>query len=535
MHKKAQPKRFWEEIKNGFDFLLGIFSPRIEFQRRMFRIANNMAVKGAYDGASHDRLRASWKSSRGSADEDLLFDLNDLRERSRDLVRNDGIAAGIISTMVNNIVGHGIMPQSRVDKEIIGLSDEEADSFQKVIEREWDKWSPHADTAGRMNFWEIQQMVQSQVLINGEVIIVREMVDDPWRPYSLALNVIEADRLDTPWDLSQNKNIRRGVELGSRGEPIAYWIRKTHPGDYFYGNRVFFSQDFVRFPIRNEFGQLNVLHLYWKKRPGQTRGEPFFSPVLLKFKELADYMEAELVGARIAACFSIFITKMDAYTTAMRSASGTKNDKRLEAIEPGIIEYLNPGEQVNVANPNRPGSQFDPFVDKILKFIGAGLGLPYELVIKDFSKSNYSSARAAILEARKLFRCSQSWMSEKLCQPVWELFAEECFLRGTIDAPNFYQYQKEYCRARWIAPGWGYIDPEKEINASTEAIKNNLSTLADECAAIGGKDWEDVLDQRAREEKRKKDLGLPEEQGNTITLTAGQKGKNNQNPGDNAQ
>ena len=98
-------------------------------------------------------------------------------------------------------------------------------------------------------------------------------------------------------------------------------------------------------------------------------------------------------------------------------------------------------------------------------------------------------------------------------------------MRGEIKAPNFYEYAQDYSRSKWIGPGWGYIDPEKEINAATEAINNNLSTLADECAAHG-RDWEDVLTQRQREEAMRKELGLPDVNGNGTTITIG-KGKNN--------
>jgi len=500
---ETKNKSFTERL----DRFIGIFFPKIEFQRRMYRIANNFALKGSYAGASRDRLRNSWLPQGGSADEDLLADLPDLRERSRDLSRNDGVAAGIISTMLSNIVGTGITLQSRIDKESLGVSEEEGAEFQRKIERAWQKWEPYADTAGRMSLWEIQSLIERQIITNGESLIGIEMVDEPQRPYFLALNVIEADRLGTPSDKTSNKSIRKGVELGSRGQPVAYWICKTHPGDVTYSRKSPDSKEYIRYEAFNQYGRPNILHLYWVKRPGQTRGEPFFSPVLNKFKDLADYMEAELVAARVAACFALFIKKTNAFDTAFNRSSGTENNKRLEEMEPGMIEYLNLNEDITSFNPQRPGSQFDPFVDKVLRFIGAGLNLPYELVIKDFSKTNYSSARAAILEARKFFKCEQQWISEKFCQPIYELFVDESYLRGEFEAVNYFEKRLDWTRGKWIAPGWGYIDPEKEINAASESIVNNLSTLADECAAHG-RDWEEVLEQRQREETKRKELGL---------------------------
>ena len=53
------------------------------------------------------------------------------------------------------------------------------------------------------------------------------------------------------------------------------------------------------------------------------------------------------------------------------------------------------------------------------------------------------------------------------------------------------------------------MDPLKEVKASKEAIAGNISSLADE-AAGQGKDWEEILEQRAREEQKRKELDLPE-------------------------
>jgi lambda family phage portal protein len=150
-------------------------------------------------------------------------------------------------------------------------------------------------------------------------------------------------------------------------------------------------------------------------------------------------------------------------------------------------------------------------VDRVLRAISAALGLPYELVAKDFSKTNYSSARAALLEARRFFRCRQEWIARKLCQPSWNMLMEEAFLMGEWDVPNFYENILDWCRVKWIAPGWQWVDPVKEVESSLNAIKGHLSTLADECASQG-RDWEEVLEEEAREQKKKDELGIKDEQ-----------------------
>ena len=213
-----------EKISQGIDGIVGFFSPKAGFKRRMYREAIKLTEQfGSYRGADRSRLRGSWMPGGGSADEDIIPDLPAIRERSRDLNRNDAHASGITNTMTTNVVGTGIRPQSRIEREVLGISDRKADKFQKQAERVWKQWLPIADAGRRMDFYEIQQLVDRQILENGEAIIIPVMLKD--RPFSLALQVIESDRLATPPEHSGNKSVRGGIRLGENGEPISYFIQ----------------------------------------------------------------------------------------------------------------------------------------------------------------------------------------------------------------------------------------------------------------------------------------------------------------------
>jgi lambda family phage portal protein len=223
-------------------------------------------------------------------------------------------------------------------------------------------------------------------------------------------------------------------------------------------------------------------------------------------------MEAEIVAARIAACFAVFVTTPDA-----RAASrANSNADRVQEVEPGMFQYLQPGESVETANPGRPNANADAFIVRILRMICAALGLPYEVVAKDFSQTNFSSARAALLEARKMWGELQDWLAGSVCQTSWELALEEAYLGGLWDVPDFYAQRRAWTRATHTAPGWQWVDPVKEVKASKDAVDANLSTLAEECAAQG-RDWEDVLKQRKREQDRMDELGIRPPAGTTTT------------------
>jgi lambda family phage portal protein len=521
--REVQPIRLTalERVGAYVDRAIGLFAPAWGLRRLQARAATK--ALGAYRGADRNRLRGDWTALNGSADADLLPDLPTLRQRSRDLNRNDAHASAITSTVVVNVIGTGLKPQSRPDVESLGVSADAAKQFTKQAERAWKIWVRTADSQNRMSFEEIQALVQRQILENGDVFVLPLMIaDDPRRRYRLALEVVEADRVSTPPGMA-NGTIRDGVELGARGEPVAYHIRTRHPGDWALGPIGTGASAWRRYPAFNKAGRQNVLHLYHVKRPGQTRGEPFFAPVLAAFKDLADFMEAEIVAARVAACFSAFVTKNDPaaeYQGLPTNSAG----QRLEGIEPGMIQYLNSGESVQFGDPKRPSGTFEPFVLAVLRSIGASLGLPLELVLKDFSRTNYSSARAAMIEARRFFKGYQAWIAQRLCQPCWEWLIEEAWLREDVPAVDLFGDQREdWLRALWIAPGWGWVDPVKEVESSRSAIDAKLSTLADECAAQG-RDWEEVLIQRQREQEKMRELGLtlPEESNREPAQPAGE-------------
>lgn len=498
------------------DDFIGVFSPETAARRKYFRFISQKML-GSYRGADISRVRGGWITQGGSPDYDLLPDLPKLRERSRDLVRNDGIASGAIDTIVTNIIGSGIRPQSRIDRETLSIDEEFADKLQKQMEKIWARWVEYADAGNRLNFYEMEELSERQRLVNGESIIIpiRVTKSKRKRPYMLALQMVESDRMDTPTDLVSDKNIRKGVEIGEEyGDPVAYYIRKTHPGDYIYTrNSGKTSNMFVRYSALNDFGDPNFFHLYHVKRSGQTRGEPFFAPVINLFKDRFDYMEAEILAAKVAACFAIFIKKNNSYNVSL-NRSQQDNGKRVEEIYPAMVEYLNENEEIQSFNPNRPGGTFGLFMERILRDMAAGMNIPYEVLAKDFSKSNYSNTRAALLEARRFFMMQQQFVSNKLCQPVLLMLMEEAYLRGELPIMDFYQNRAAYVRTRWISPGWQWVDPQKEVAASVLAVDNNLSTLADEFATQG-QDWEEALEQIAREKKKIKEL----EETNDISMT----------------
>jgi lambda family phage portal protein len=514
--RSSQQHGWLDRMGRALDTVIGVVSPYRAVRResaRNRRYALQSASRilqarlDASDAASITRLTSSWTTTAGSPDADVLDDLSRLRGRSRDLARNNGHASGIIGAIVNNVVGTGIRLQSQADGERLGLSEDATDALRDAQEAVWSRWAKRCDAAGGLTLYALERQVCRQLLENGEAFLVRAAVKG--RPFRTAWMPIEADRVDSPpeWDYRRDVDVRKGIELGAQGERLAYWILPHHPGD----DRTVRPRMPQRVPAFDKDGRPNVLHIYDQRRPGQRRGVPFLRPVMGYFEHLSQYLEAELVAARIAACFALIINEDgDGGIGGGHGELTTVDGQVVESLEPGMI-LRGSGIEPTQVKPDRPGDTFAPFVENVLRAIAAGCELPYEVISKDFSKSNYSNMRGAFLEARRFFRILQQMISDGLVLPSWELVQEEAFLRGMVAMPNFYSQRDAYLRASTIPPGWEWVDPKNEVEAALLAIGGNIATQAEQIAARGG-DYDEVLKQRAREVRKAQALGLRQEE-----------------------
>lgn len=509
-----------QNIIEGFARLRADLSPRYAAARAASDAARRMASFGVeqYD-ATRGRAR-QWTNrslGNGSADHDLDSDtLHALRERSRDRFRNDGMARSTITSLAENIVGPGIHPRLRLDREALGLDEEQAAAMQRSVGRLWAEWCRTADNAGRSHFDMLQALVVASTFVSGDTFVRPVFRDDARVParMSLRIEVLEADRVDDP-DGMQLANLRGGVEISRRhGFPIAYWIADAHPGDVLLsrGNRTF-----RRIPAHTPDGLPNVLHVFAQQRPGQSRGEPLLAPVLNLFADAQDYVEAAVVRAHVAACFAAFVTRPNAwgYAQSRQTADSATNGQREEELSPGAVYYLNPGESVSFGQPPSDAT-FDQFVGFVNKRISAAVGQPYVVTAKDFSGTTYSAARAALIEAMRTYQIRRKWLAHTFLNPVWDLFLQEAWGRGLYpagtaaepfmvpDALGRPMPNPLWTQAEWIPSGGrGWIDPLKEAQAERVKLEMGVTTRDRIVAEFYGGTWDDdVVPQLEREAGR---------------------------------
>lgn len=480
---------------------------RIEVAAEMLETARQEFRRGGYEGASKSPGMAEWSPSNSSADEDLLPDLDNLRSRARDLDRNDPHADGLANAFADAIVGSGLVPQPLIDVEELGISEEEGRSFSRQAVRIFrERWWPHADYAGNLPFGELQRVAAYGCFMSGDgwgILRPREIKGR----LSTRIQLIEADQVMTPPQETGKTNVREGVILDEFGHHAAVWVKKTHPGDFINrGAGGYSADDFIKVPTHDEAGRKVVLRMWRTRRPGQSRGAPALASALSFFRELKQYMKAELMAAKIAACFAVFISTED--PLGLAAANAQSRVRRDEQIRPGTVKYMGLGDRVEIAKPGRNAGDFAGFLDVALRAVGCGVRTPPEITGNDFSRTTYTSGRMALTMARAGWAIWQGLMASEFCQPVYERVILEAVLRGQLRARGFLDNPEAWTRARWKGPAQTWVDPQREVDATLNAVAGNLTTFADECAARGVH-WEDLFEQRAKEEALRERLNLP--------------------------
>lgn len=496
------------------DRAISRIAPSIAARRLKSRLT--MAIAGQwYGGSGTRRTMSEWNPLTGSADADILFDLVKLRQRSRDLDRNNPIASGAICTACNNIIGPGLRLHSSIDRDVLNITDEAADAWEAKTQAEWRLYfeSREIDAARTLSGHELADMVLRQTLLNGDVFVNLPRFSRPGSPYTLKLQLIEADRICNKEWASDTDELAGGIRRDKvTGAPLAYHVLRQHPGTIAPNEKFWQWDEFPAFGHKT--GLPAMLHCFRPTRPGQSRGVPYLAPVMEPLKQLGRYTEAELDAAVIASMFTVFIETESGgnfldITNTMGETGAAPSDAVLK-LAPGAIMGLARGEKIAIADPKRPNTAFDPFVLALMRQIGIALEIPFEVLIKHF-QSSYSAARAALLDAWKFFSVRRTWLARSFYQQVYEIWMYEAVAAGRISAPGYFTdplVRMAYTAAEWIGPSPGQINPTDEVSASEKRLDLGLSTRSSETAALTGADFEANARQIKKELALLKEIGL---------------------------
>lgn len=503
-------------------------------------ILYNAGAKGYGQAGASTRKRSlkGFNAMSGSPREDIDDNNYTIRQRSRMLVMSAPIATSAVKTSRTNAIGMGLKLNPRPDIQILGMDKKAAKEWQRKTKAEFNLWAgkkKNCDMTGINDLYGIQQLCYYSWLSSGDVFVLIKHKENKNNPYTLKLQVIEADRCSTPGgtvsyglNITEGKNtvtgnkIYDGVEVDKDGAIVAYWFRNTYPYQM-----TFDRTEWKRVLAYGEkTGLPNVIHIMNSERPDQYRGVSLIAPVIESILQIRRYSEAEVQAAVIEAFYTGFVksgaTTDETGMTYNEVGDGqpdqdeVSHDPNEYELGPGTMNYMEPGEDIVFADPKRPASGFNNFVGAVCRQIGAALEIPADLLLKEF-KASYSASRAALMEAWKSFKMYRNWFVSDFCRPVYEIWLSEAVARGRINAPGYFNdplIREAWLGSEWIGPSQGTLDPVKEVNAEILAVKNGFTTYADATSRLNGSDWDSNMDQLDMEKKR---MGGITEDGNIGT------------------
>jgi len=445
-----------------------------------------MRAAADYEAAAMTRRTTGWSPVASDVNTLVFRNADTLRSRSRDMVRRNPWATNALDAFVGNCIGTGIKPQPL-------HSDAE---LRERIQALWLRWTDEADATFLTDFYGLQALACRSVMEAGECFIrLRPRLPKDGLSVPLQLQLLEAEHLPTSETrkLENGNYIRAGIEFNGIGKRVAYHLYREHPGDTL---NPMASTELVRVPAES------VLHLFRPIRPGQLRGQPWLTQVLIKLYELDQYDDAELVRKKTAAMFAGFVTKNAPEDVLVGEGAADANGAALTGLEPGTLQVLLPGEDVKFSNPADVGASYETFMRVQLRSIAAGMGITYEQLTGDLTGVNYSSIRAGLLEFRR--RCEQfqhQVIVFQMCRPIWRAWIDAAVLAGALpDGDGNYD-------VKWIPPGFAWVDPLKDIKAQIMAVRAGFKSRA-EVVSEQGYDAEEIDREIAADNARADSLGL---------------------------
>lgn len=451
----------------------------------------------AYGDASalQNRRTYGWNPGLTDGSRELFSEGRALRNRIRELVRQDSIARAIVDSWTANLIGDGIVPRSLHPNE----------ETRKKLHGWFEKFAAQSDSDGILTFYGQQALWAGEMVTGGECIIrVRPRLREDGLFLPMQLQTIPAEQIPE-WknEYGVNGYTRGGIEFDALGRRVAMQIYRDHPG-----SGLLNASELRRVPIKDGTAP-QLIHMFVVRRAGQVRGEPWMAPVLMKIQDLHKYSDAKLVKSKAAAYFLMTVTSpagnpLELPTDQNFEGSNAQIDSPI--IEPNTVLRLDPGEKMEYTQP--PADQdYEPFIKSHTKMIARGSGTTYAQISGDTREANFSSMRADEMIFRR--RCSQIQQLNIIpcLDKIWGVFIDYLGLAGLIPARELATNGDLYRAVHWQTPAWPKIQPLQDTEADIAEVRAGFATREQKVAERGG-DVEDIDAQTAKDNARADTAGI---------------------------
>lgn len=474
--------------------------------------------------ASATQMQMPYRSGPISIDQLLQPLASNTHARGDKLVTGHSYAKGGMQLHVDYIVGKSWRLQLKPDWALLGVDPKIGRQWAKDVERRFHDWADDdrcfVDAEGKRT---LTMMMRELVLTHtrrNEGFMQSTWFSQPGTRNKTSFKLISPDRISNPNGKANTDSLRYGVQLGAYGRPQGYWARERHPSEP--------NSNHWRFiPQYLPWGRRQMIHLFEPWEDGQVRAVSDLISSLRRIELLDKFQDATLQNAIINAFFAATIeSEMDSEIIKMavlgNGGDGTADplakylgnaqayhdgaDIRLNDVR---VPHLLPNEKLNLHRASAPGGMAE-YEASILRYFASNLGVSYEMLSRDYSKTNYSSARAGIAQAFVFFLGRRELVPARASNMILTNWLEEEVNANRIQLPpgvtNFYNAQNALTRGNWLGTGRPNIDGLKEMKEAREKLELGLTTLEDEMASLG-KDYDDVLEQQDIEDSDMEERG----------------------------
>lgn len=517
--------------------------------------SKTLALGGAYEGAARfDKQIAGWYPPLQSADADILPDKDLLDARSRDIGRNDAYVQGGATLHKDGIVGAFYMLNAKPMWEVLGKTEEWAETFQREVESLFTLWAESpmkwVDASRQNDLTSLVRLAVGVYTFTGETLATVEYVKQRGREFRTAIQMVDTDRLSTPETLRHDPTIRGGLKLDGYGAPQSAFIRVRHPRDIYTGVPEYWWKE-VKF--QKPWGRQQVIYIREQQRVDQTRA---IADIVAGLKEIAitkKFRDVTLQKAVLAATYAATIESelppqavyeqlgvtggagkatteyATQFLTALAAYTGSSKNMLIDGVK---IPHLYPGTRLNFQHAADPAGVGQDFEQSLLRYIAAALNVSYEELARDYSKTNYSSARAAMATTHRFMQSRKRIVADAFASHVYRLWLEEAINQDRIKSFPASEASTLYTdgflnlmfdaltNCVWIGAARSQIDELKETQAAVLRIKYGLSTHEDELSRMG-KDWRQVYSQLEREAKERDDRNIVLFEDNSVNAASG--------------
>ena len=354
------------------------------------------------------------------------------------------------------------------------------------------------------------------MLIDGGILPVPVSNTANANPAHLTIRLFPYRQVQSPLENSSTtKNIRDGFYFDTQGNPIAFYVQ-TEEASF---ESVMPTGKHRQIPLWT--------HLCSPRLVGQTKGLSWYSAAMTRLEMVNRWMMSLLRSAELHANVVALVnsgsstiggmaTKLP-HTTEMSEGF---QKRVMKWADQHRILFLPQGANYQLIQAHAP--QIAEFLIWNLRFIARALGVSYERLTYDLTKTSFSSTKFGDRDDVITVREHQDTLRQNLLCPINRRLIENLFLTpgNGLSSSQYLKDPDAFCRMiTFTLPGRPPVDDLKAANASKTNIEQRIASRTALTADLGG-EVEQVEDELVAEEKRwiqkQKEmfiaLGLPEDE-----------------------